>query len=289
MTRRLKQRELFFLLLLILCCGFSVHAGELKLKVSGGLSYLQLGSINRNLQDWILFHRAFAEAEPDWTLLEENVSTFHSAFDFSAEFLTYFSSRLAVGAGAGFLYGELNEEKTQVINEQIGKSVYLNIRPNKASGLLLTGSAYYFQPIGRKIQIYLCGGGGLIWAKFVSRESSKKLEDLRFRNYVTQKASAKSPVFFGSLGTAFRIDTAIEFVIEGSIRKAVAKDFFGTNDDGDSGTLYYYEQYLPAYDIWQSNTRILTDLPSGQNYRNIEEAEIDFSGFSVKAGLLIKF
>ena len=62
--------------------------------------------------------------------------------------------------------------------------------------------------------------------------------------------------------------------------------FYGENG---IGTLYSFEQFDPKLDFWQLKYQILSEEPSGEDIRSAQEAEVDFSGLSVKLGLIIKF
>ena len=57
----------------------------------------------------------------------------------------------------------------------------------------------------------------------------------------------------------------------------------------ETGTLYYFEEYVPELDFWQAKNEIRTEMPSGQNFRSVSEAMVDFSGVSVKIGFIVRF
>ena len=66
-------------------------------------------------------------------------------------------------------------------------------------------------------------------------------------------------------------------------------DFLGENDQEEIGTLYYFEEHIQDFDIWQAKNQIKAAAPSGENYRSVQKASIDLSGLSIRIGLVIKF
>jgi hypothetical protein len=65
--------------------------------------------------------------------------------------------------------------------------------------------------------------------------------------------------------------------------------FQGETHEGETGELYFFEEYSSDIDFWQAKFQMLTEGPSGDNFRSAKKAVVDFSGYSVKIGLLIKF
>jgi hypothetical protein len=49
------------------------------------------------------------------------------------------------------------------------------------------------------------------------------------------------------------------------------------------------EEYDSGLDLWQAKYQIFAEPPSGENYREVRQGMVDFSGFSVKIGIMIKF
>jgi hypothetical protein len=73
------------------------------------------------------------------------------------------------------------------------------------------------------------------------------------------------------------------------IRRAKIQGFSGGNQSETTGTLYYFEEYIPDLDLWQAKNEIRAEMPTGSNYRSVSETVVDFSGLSVKIGFMIKF
>lgn len=291
--RKTKKYALILFLLLFLVS--SVYSIEVSLKLSGGLSFLRLENTNSVLQDWAEWHKKNAENNK-WTLLKGEVANFRSAFDFEGEIIVSITSFLAIGFGAGYIYGELSEEKTEVSTEQPQNILY-NTHPTKASALPLTFSGYIMIPVKNKLKFFLKGGTGFIWAKFIEREGKVRIEkekieetsEKTFSYFRSKSASARGSVSLGSFGIMYELEPGLLIFVEGSGRLAKITGFQGENKAGTSGSLFYYEKFQPDLDFWQTKYEISKKEPFGPNFRSVQEAVVDFSGFSFKIGLIIKF
>ncbi len=276
--RSMKKKAFFSLFLLFAVYSYGV---EINLKLSGSLCYLKLDHINRSLSSW-----------EEWIKKVENyregeVKKFHLGTSFEGDLLFFFTPRLATGIGTGYIYSELSEEKTSLTVQKIKKtSVY--VKPAKINIFPLNFSVYYFFPLRKEMKLYVKGGLGLVWAKYVEREGTEKSEK-KYSYYWDQTATSLGQNYFTSVGLMYESDPNIRFFIEAEGRLAKISGFQGVTPDGKEGTLFFFEQYIPDLDFWQAQNRIFTEEPSGENFRSVQESVADLSGFSVKIGILIKF
>ena len=275
-------------LILICLLGMPVFCLELDFKLGGGYAHLGLENINQGIASWAEWRKKEAEENKNWLYLGQNISSLHSGFQFEGEILLSFSSRLGISLGMGYLFGDLKEKDTEVLVQR-PTEVLSQIYPVTASAYPLVLSAYYFFPLSRKIHIYARGGGGTAWAKYVYKEA-KKLESVENYNYfLSGRASARGPILLGGIGFVYETDIGVRFFVEGLMKKAKIEGFSGVNELEEEGTLYHFEEYIPDLDFWQSKNEIRAEKPSGPTYQSVSEALVDFSGFSVKIGFIIRF
>ena len=261
---------------------------ELNLKLSGGYTYLDVKSINRGLEDWAEWIKRDAEEHKNWLYLGQNVKSLQSGIQLEGEILLSFSRRIGISLGTGYIYGDLKEKETEVLVQR-PTGVLSQIYPVTASAYPLVLSGYYFIPLNNRLHVYARGGGGLAWAKYVNREA-KKFESAEKYNYFRLgRASASGSILLGGLGFVYETDVGVRFFVEGLIRRAKIQGFSGENELEEKGTLYYFEEYIPDLDFWQTKNEIRTEKPSGSNFRSVSEAVVDFSGLSVKIGFIIRF
>jgi hypothetical protein len=266
----------------------SAQGLDLHFKLSGGYAYLKLTEVHNSLYGWAEWKKIEAQENQNWQFLTNNVRSMHSGANLEGEILLFLTSRISVGLGAGYIYSDLNEKESEVTVER-PTGTFSQVFPLSVSAYPVTISGYYFIPLRSNLRLFFRGGFGFIWAKYVNREGRKFLTANKYIYSELQKASASDPIVVGGLGLMYDSNMGVRFFIEGLSRWAKIKGFSGENDLEIKGTLYYFEEYNPDLDFWQVRTKIMTEKPSGPNFRSISEAIVDFSGFSAKIGFMIRF
>ena len=268
--------------------GIPVLGLDLGFKLSGGYAYLDPKVINRGIEDWAEWRKREAEVNSNWQYLGQNVQNLHSGIHVEGEILLAFSPRLGISLGTGYIYGDLKENEVEVsVQRQSG--FFSQVHTITASAFPLVLSGYYFIPLSSRLNVYVRGGGGLAWAKYVYREA-KKLEPATKYNYFRHgRATATGSILSGGIGFVYETDVGVRFFVEGLMRTAKIQGFSGENELEEKGTLYHFEEYIPDLDFWQAKNEIRTEKPSGENFRSVSETVVDFSGLSVKIGFIIRF
>ena len=128
-----------------------------------------------------------------------------------------------------------------------------------------------------------------MWAKYFEKDGNKKTDAEGYSYPQWISSSAQGQIYLLGLGVVFETEAGIRFFVEGTWRTASITGFSGENKQEETGALNYVEEYESSYELWQAKYLISLEPPSGENYREIQQATIDFSGFSVKIGLIIKF
>jgi len=283
-----RNRLLIAISLAFLILGKSSYAIDFNLKLSGGLNFINSADISRILNDRVEWQIKEISRFSNWYLIESAAPEMKNAIEFEGEFFLRLHSRIAVSLSSGFILGEISAEKTEILyHRTLGD--FSRIKPQKVSAVPLVLSGYYFLPLFKNFKVYARGGGGLIWAKYIDRQASKKAKADNYGYSLIQNTSARSPIFCASLGVMFETEPGINFFLEGSYRQARISGFTGEIEDGLSGTLYYYEEYDEKNDYWQAKMEIKDSQPAGDIYRSVRKGEVDLSGFSLKLGILLKF
>ncbi len=271
MKKAIKILLALILSLLFVSPSFSL---DLRLILSGGYGSLKLGEVNRSLQGWAGWQKEKAIFRENWEYHGEEVRKFNAGYDIGGEIIALFTPRIAVSIGAGFIYGEHIEEKIELFVDVNTRS-YALTRPAKVSAFPLLLSAYYFYPLNNKFDIFIKGGLGLIWAKYIERAGNKgiELEDWEAGtleagnfNYLDEEfisASARDSIFLGGLGFIYKIDPSLSFFIEGEARMAKINGFQGETHEGETAELYFFEEYSSDIDFWRAKFQMLIEAPSG--------------------------
>ncbi len=284
------KRICFLTSLLIIPLLFMPHdsAGDVSLKLSGGRSFFYLPNINHLLNDWAKEEKMVIEEFPSWTFVGGNVSELHSGFDFAAEILVALTSRITLGIGAGYIYSELTEDKA-ALTLDTSVETWIEAKPIKISALPFTISAYYFFPLSSSSRLYVMGGTGTIWGKYIEKEAWRLTTEENFIYTELQRSSGRGSIVFAGLGFDFEFEPGIRVFFEGSGRMCQISDFQAENGQDEPGVLYYFEEYIQEFKIWQAKNKIMAAEPSGKNYRSVQKATVDLSGLNIRIGLTFRF
>ena len=261
---------------------------HIQLRLSSGLWQMNLGEVNAALVGWRDGLKQTADVDPNMQFVSGDGGRLRLGVDFEAELVLSFSRWIKLGLSAGYGYGSLDEEATLLTIEEAG-TLFERARPTKVSAFPFLVSGYFNLPLGRKFNVYLRAGVGAIQATYVSREAQKKVEDTRFTYPAYDNAKAGRLTYLGGLGLSYSFDQSLGFFIEAAARSARVDGFTGEDRLEQKGILYSYEEYLPQAGLWRPTMHVLPEEPGGANVRNVREAVVDFSGYSIKIGLLLKF
>ncbi|MCJ7579632.1 MAG: hypothetical protein MUP98_03750 [Candidatus Aminicenantes bacterium] len=276
--------------LLIIALLFVPHARALdvSLKLSGGRSFFNLQNIDRILDDWAVWKKKDTETHSDWTYIGGEVSKLHSSFDFAGEILVSLTPKITIGFGAGYIYSELVEDKTALTIERV-VGTFLDVKPIKISALPLTISGYYFFPVSSKARLYVKGGAGPIWGKYIEREGRRLTTNENFTYQSFQRTSGRGSVVLAGCGFEYEFEPGMRVFFEALGRLCRISDFQGENNLEETGMLYSFEEYIPDFAIWQAKNQIMETQPSGENFRSVQKTTINISGIMIKIGLVFKF
>jgi hypothetical protein len=276
-----------FLVLLFLF-GIPALGLELDFKLSGGYAYLYVHGIKRGIEGWAEWRKREAEGNENWLYLGQKISSLNSGIHLEGELMLSFTSRIGISLGTGYIYADLQEGEAEVLAQR-PTGIFSQIYTITVSAYPLVLSGYYFIPLSSKLHFYVRGGGGLAWAKYVNREAKKFESAAKYNYFRLENASARGPIFVAGLGFVYETDVGVRFFLECLARTAKIQGFSGENQLEEKGALYYFEEYVPELDLWQARYEIRAESPSGQNFRSVSEAMVDFSGLSVKIGFIIRF
>lgn len=286
----LKEKPILFSLLLFLInllLPSSSSALEISFIWKAGLQRSSFSLINRSLASWV--ERMQKEAElQGWSVEPSSLPHLRYGYEMAFGLEAALTSRWSLGLASGFLYFELTEKRTSVSVKK-ENNIYFYAHPAKATAVPLGLNLTYFLPLHKNSRIFIKGEVGLLLARYIDREANRKETDLKFVYPVYQNARANSPYVLLGLGFSFQPESATSFLLQIDYRQARTTDFKGINKAGQEGPLEFFEEYLPSLDFWQARLLVVTAEPDPELSRNRQKAVIDFSGFSIKIGMAIKF
>ncbi len=258
------------------------------MRLSSGLWRMKLDEVNTALAGWEEWQKRSADLDPNTEFISGDPGRLRLGVDFEAELVLTFSRWVKLGLSAGYGHISLDENATLLTIEQAG-ILYERARPTKVSAYPFLVSGYFNIPLGQKFSVYLRAGVGAIQATYVAREAQKKATDTRFTYIAYDSAKARRPTYLGGLGLSYSFDESLGFFIEAAVRSARIAGLTGENLLAQNGALYAYEEYVPSGRFWRPTMHVRPEAPSAGNFRNVREATVDFSGYSIKMGLILKF
>lgn len=253
------------------------HSTQLGLRLFGGAATLSPTDINQGTKGWVDMHAGFFTRYAGVSLSGE-ANPIKMSLEGGADLLIYLSPRVALGIGAGYIQGKRDSEL--IIKGPTSESK-MTSQPSVTATPIRLG--LFFEIPGESLGLNINVGADYYFAKY-TWDWEIHGEDLA----LSDSATAKGLGFHGGLGLEIMLSSNIAFLLEGTGRYAKIKPFEGTQEyrematpETNDGTLYYLEgtDYPVLF--------IVSEKPTG--YRVAREAEVDFSGFGVVAGLKLKF
>jgi hypothetical protein len=260
---------------------------EFGFKLSGGMAYLSVGDLNTGFQGYNDYLNEFPEED-----VEGKYNLFHWGYDFSGEIIINPIPELGIAIGAG--YSQVSKESSVKVygfflSEEISVVPKITVIP-------ITLGIYFTPPLAPGVNLVLSAGAGY----YIGKLSWERGYSGFLSEYTDTFEGSKGTIGFqGSLGFEFEFSPKVAFVIEGVGRYAKLKEMkgdysregsslLGPIDISGEYTLWYYEfligsEYYPRTHFFEEEPY---DPPY---YRNVRKAEIDLSGFSLKAGFKFRF
>ena len=286
--------------IMIIIFFFLAGSGKAKprfsFKLAGGYGTISTGdlntiinSIDSSFRDLVGVTALFIEDE------QENLN---SGPDFEGEFIINLTEKVGIGIGSGYIHRGKNNETGFIYGSLLSFNAALE---TMGSAIPVKISAYYFFPIKSRMNIYLKGGIGYYFGK-LAYDSKLDAQIFIFGLPSWDRSMDMKDNTIGlNGGIGFEYDIAknIGLFVEGAARYARLNDWKGdeiyTDVEGKtdkiSGTLWYCEALHDQTGIYYPSFKVSKNKPSSEagSNRNIRKAEIDFSGFSLRLGIRIKF
>lgn len=290
------RRSLGAALALFLSLGFFAQAraedspdGRTALRLGGGLGLMNGGDLSRGFRGWLGLWEQLGSRWGVETDLADGGSLWGPAL--SADVLFPLTSWLSFGMGAGretagVVFRSSAEGNGGLVPESqrieisseavpVRAGFFGRIRLTDVLDLSLhAGASYYY----------------LARARVVYR---REWEDYWEEDRYDLKASGLG--YDGGLGVELKLGRHLSVYLEGRASRAALGEFTGTvgissSEGGEAsreGTLYVLD-----YGLGEGRTFTLVDVlsqpPSGPAFSRAEEAAVDFGGFSLAAGILLR-
>lgn len=267
-----------------------------SIKFTGGYGNMAIGDINavlEGIENLLNYYASVAGVAKEGELIELN-----RGFEYECEFIIDITEHFGIGIGAGYIQRKQPNEFTIEMGEFNEYSYTSSSLNPKLSAIPIKLTIYYFIPIVSRLNLFLNGGIGYYFGKInYSVQDEVQMGDWQWVHLEEIEAQDNGLGFHGGIGFEFSVTKNLAFYMEGAGRYAKLKDWEGdeiltTNGDVErtAGTLWHYgipygdngRKYFSWLDIQK-------EKPNDPDIRNVKKAVGDYSGFSFRFGLKIKF
>lgn len=335
--RQNKNRAVFFVCLILGLVG-QLAAAEFSLKILGGWGWSEGGDLNRSISGW---REYFRDKESAIFSSTYGVDEIHALGELGGGLTIKISPRWRLGVEISFLRqrgrGEISTRLSSIepyslsplqsgvvsLNETSTQSPFWRV---EAIPVVLSLS--YLFPLGEKVNLWVGGGGGLYFGRYVYQEEyaleSDYLDEVTgpgsFVQYViqystsgnyTEKLKTVALGLQGAAGLEIKLTTSLSLSLEILGRwvdlgswEGTKRDFYqwsqtwgyggissdqGSNEDTSDGELWRVDDL--SEETGKAYPRLLFSKgePVSSSYSEARSASIRLSGMSVRIGLGIRF
>ena len=269
-------------------------SSSLSLRLYGGFSRLAAGDLNEGFDGYFeLFELYSASGLADTT---GGYNPVHAGYNFGADFVFQLSPMIGVGIGAGYLRSSASSLMTVAIE---GNELTLEGTPT-LSAMPIRLAVFFTLPLSGKFNLTADVGGTYYAALKVDAAQRLTFPDESWdeMSFSASRSSLSDNLGFqGSLGFEYKISSKMGLFFEAVGRYASFKNFntvMGLERDSDGGEdtnegkLYLQTFTFPegTFNWFTIESTPPVPDPPEVTYR---EPKIDLSGFSLQAGIRIRF
>jgi hypothetical protein len=246
------------LLLGILLFSLNAGASPLSFRLCPGLSWIDGGDLNRNIQGWKSYIEDYYQSPYS---LECDLKKLHGLWSLQAEVVYTFSPRISLALGLEFLTGDaqgsvffhLGTEEDYFRSVQDFGTVFLDEqsfqKPRyRLQSIPLTLTFYYSFPFGRGVNFFLGCGGGYYWARLNYKEEFDYHFEYKDQNNLngslvefidnyfssgiySEKTSSMAFGLQAKGGLEIKIGKRFHFLLEAQARMVDSSDWSGSKSD----------------------------------------------------------
>jgi len=294
-----KKRFIFFFFFFFIIALYSAQGERASLKLSFNSYSSELDDINTWVESLNTLWRNWEETMGG--NLTGQFDNLHNKPKFEAELRINIISGLAFNLAVSYLSDK--KEGTISYQKQEGNQNGSHFLSNEVKALPLKLGLSFSYPLSSRFNIIINGGRHIIFVQYLIQENFEYTSTTDGEEYSQwfkkdNKFRSESLGYYASIGIEYNLTNYLALAVEGENIWSKVDGFKGPycfeeygNDVVEEGkaSLYYYKnknEILNKYYI------VLTgheERPENVNLKDLRQGELNFSGFSVKIGLRLKF
>jgi len=272
--------------------GGSQGSSKLSIRLYGGYSHIAAADVNDGSRYYFDLVEAYVAG--GFGTATGGYKPVHGGYNFGADVIYQISPALGIGLGVGYMR---NASDSLVTFSEGTETVDITSAPTLTTMPIRLG-LFFTVPMGQKLN--LTAGAGAAYYLGLKLDATQGLEfaaDEWMR--MTLQASERNGAdigFHGSLGFEYMLSAKMGFFVEAVGRYAKFKNF-GTvtgisedslgGSDTTEGTLYIVTDSFDGSEISMFEISDTEPIPGPGG--TVREPKIDLSGFSLQAGIRIRF
>lgn len=267
---------------------------RLSLRLYGGYSRIAAGDVNEGCDGYFELFELY-DALGIGTA-SGGYSPLHSGYNFGADVIFQLSPNLGLGVGIGYLQSSRDSRMTISVDTD---SLTLTGTPNLSAMPIRLG-VFLTLPLSGKIDLTADAGAAYYAGLKLEAEQRLEFPDGTWEEMALSGSRSRltdNIGFQGSLGFEYKISRKMAFFVEGAGRYASFKNFdsvTGTNTDNEGGSdTNEGKLYIATYTFTEGtfSTFTIEETPPTPDPPDVtyREPKIDLSGFSLQAGIRIRF
>ena len=287
MKNRPKSIFVALILTLLALVPNTIGADKISINLMAGLNYSLFGDVNSGVKGSLDYWRDLVSLSGGTYV--RGIKPLHASPTFSFDLIYKIDRYYSIGLGVGYLRANNTSTITVRFPGELDESA---VNTPDVRAVPVRFSVFKFIPISQRTRISFNAGIDTYFAQFRSDYLPAGAG-----NRIQQKAHAIGLGFRYGVGLDVKIASHFAFVFEGQGRYARVQGFRGILKAGGSsqpfeerGDLYYWDQtitFSPDIQSTYPHMFIQEVKPSGGVYSNVRKARVDFSGFSVLAGIKV--
>ncbi|MDW7761596.1 MAG: SH3 domain-containing protein [Acidobacteriota bacterium] len=270
---------------------------RIAVRFTGGLGYLDGGDTSANRTSYSAYMRDRERQPGSGISVEGETESIHTGTNWEAEVVYELNSRLDIGFGVGYIHAGKDKGQSRIVSQWSGRVVTVD-RGTSLSAVPVKLGVFYSLLKGGRFHVVVNAGAAYYLATW--QESMDFLSEAPgssyWAKYVT-KTHGGGIGFHGGLGLEYRLSRNMALVVDGIGRYARFGGFEGEYSEKNSsgadvtmpGKLYYYEWSFDnnTYPWLELFDRDPNQINFSDPVKNIRDAVLDFSGFSLRVGIKI--
>ena len=272
--------------------GGSQGSSKLSIRLYGGYGHIAAGDVNDGADYYFEILEIYSAQ--GFGTVTGGYKPLHGGYDFGADLIYQITPRIGLGLGAGFMRNSSHSlGNWTYVDDDVDITV-----DSTLSAIPIRLGVFFTVPVGGRLN--LTADVGAAYYLGLKLDATQRLDfaDASWMEMSvgSTEAGSSNIGFHGSLGFEYKLSQMMGLFVEAAGRYAKLSNFdavtgiqnsSGGGGDTTDGKLYIATQTDPDFPV--SGFTIEETPPVDDEFTTYREPKVDLSGFSLRAGIRIRF